>query len=245
MPTGAEALINIKITPDQYGDLRIWDYPDNSFSHSNRYILCCDVGGTSANSDYTDIVILDRWWRTVGDGDAIVAEWHGHCPYAILAWKLAQLAKFYCNALLVVESNTLETRDIDTEGNHAAYILNEIAKYYPNLYAREQSPEDIRAGKPRKYGFHTNMLTKTLVIDHLNRLIDEHLYTEREELALEEFKVFIRYENGTLGASPKNHDDRVMARAIAHYVSNSMPTPQEIKKDEYVSKTKYKTESDI
>lgn len=245
MPTGAEALIDIKVTPDQYGDLKIWDYPDTSFAHSNRYILCCDVGGTSANADYTDIVVLDRWWRTAGDGDAIVAEWHGHCPYAILAWKLAQLAKYYCNALLVVESNTLETRDIDTEGNHAAYILNEIARYYPNLYTREQSPEDIRSGKPRKYGFHTNTLTKTLVIDHLNRLIDEHLYTEREEQALDEYKVYIRYENGTLGASPKNHDDRVMARAIAHYVSNSMPTPQEINPNQFYQRDKYRTESDI
>lgn len=228
MPTGAESLIDIRITPDRDGFFRIWEMPDTSFLHTHRYVLCCDVGGTSAKSDYTDIVVLDRWWRTAGEGDAIVAEWHGHCPYAILAWKLAQIAKFYCNAMLVVESNTLETRDIDTEGNHAAYILNEIAKYYPHIYARESSPEDIRNGRPTKYGFHTNTLTKTLVIDHLTRLIDEHLYTEREEEALKEYNVYIRYDNGTLGASAKYHDDRVMARAIAHYVSNSMPMPTEI-----------------
>lgn len=235
MPTGAESLLDIRITPDADGELRIWEYPDNSFSHRHRYVLCCDVGGTSAKSDYTDIVVLDRWWRTAGEGDAIVAEWHGHCPYAILAWKLAQLAKYYCNALLVVESNTLETRDIDTEGNHAAYILNEIAKYYPYIYARESSPEDIRNGSPKKYGFHTNTLTKTLVIDHLTRLIDEHLYTEREAEALAEYNVYIRYDNGTLGASSKNHDDRVMARAIAHYVSNNMPMPAEHFPDQLIS----------
>lgn len=237
MPTGAESLLDIRLTPDAHGDLRIWEHPDTSFPHSHRYILCCDVGGTSAKSDYTDIVVLDRWWRTNGEGDVIVAEWHGHCSYAVLSWKLAQLAKYYCNALLVVESNTLETRDIDTEGNHAAYILNEIAKYYPHLYYRESSPEDIRNGKPRKYGFHTNTLTKTLVIDHLTRLIDEHLYTEREEETLTEYNVYIRYDNGTLGAATKYHDDRVMARAIAHYVSNSMPMPAEVNPERLISRT--------
>ena len=245
MPTGAESLLDLRITADRDGDLRIWEMPDTSFTHAHRYILCCDVGGTSAKSDYTDIVVLDRWWRTEGQGDVIVAEYHGHCPYAILAWKLAQLAKFYCNALLVVESNTLETRDIDTEGNHAAYILNEIAKYYPRIYARESSPEDIRNGIPKKYGFHTNTLTKTLVIDHLTRLIDEHLYTEREVEALEEYNVYIRYDNGTLGASSKNHDDRVMARAIAHYVSNSMPMPTETKPDTFKQAPKYGNISSI
>lgn len=245
MPTGAESLLDIRLTPDENGELRIWEMPDSSFKHNNRYVLCCDVGGTSATADYTDIVILDRWWRTAGEGDVIVAEWHGHCPYSILAWKLAQLAKYYCNALLVVESNTLETRDIDTEGNHAAYILNEIANYYPYLYARQQSPEDIRSGAPKKYGFHTNTLTKTLIIDHLNRVIDEHLYTEREEEALNEYNVYIRYDNGTLGASAKMHDDRVMARAIAHYVSQQMPTPTEVKASELVAKNRQYSESDI
>lgn len=245
MPTGAESLLDIRLTPDENGELRIWEMPDASFKHNNRYVLCCDVGGTSATADYTDIVILDRWWRTAGEGDVIVAEWHGHCPYSILAWKLAQLAKYYCNALLVVESNTLETRDIDTEGNHAAYILNEIANYYPYLYARQQSPEDIRSGAPKKYGFHTNTLTKTLIIDHLNRVIDEHLYTEREEEALNEYNVYIRYDNGTLGASAKMHDDRVMARAIAHYVSQQMPTPTEVKASELVAKNRQYSESDI
>lgn len=245
MPTGSESLLDLRLTPDQYGDLRIWEYPDSSFKHSNRYILCCDVGGTSSTADYSDIVVLDRWWRTEGDGDVVVAEWHGHCSYSILAWKLAQLAKYYCNALLVVESNTLETRDVDTEGNHAAYILNEIANYYPNLYARRQSPEDIRAGLPRKFGFHTNTLTKTLIIDHLNRLIDEHLYTEREEEALLEYNVYIRYDNGTLGAQAKMHDDRVMARAIAHYVSNQMPTPAEVNTTDLIANDKEMSESYI
>lgn len=249
MPTGADSLVDIRITPDEDGFLRIWEYPDTSFRHQHRYILCCDVGGrsaTSQTSDFTDIVILDRWWRTAGEGDVVVAEWHGRCPYHILAWKLAQLAKYYCNALLVVESNTLETRDIDTEGNHAAYILNEIVTYYPNIYAREQSPEDIQAQKPRKYGFHTNTLTKTLIIDHLCRLIEEHLYTERETEALDEYSVYVRRENGVLEADGKgNHDDRVMARAIAHYVSAKMPTPSEVDSKHYQYTEQLRNESDI
>lgn len=245
MPTGCDSLQDIRLTTDTYGALRIWEYPDNSFSHNYRYVVCCDVGGTSATSDYTDIVVLDRWWRTAGEGDVIVAEWHGHCTYAILAWKLAQIAKFFCNALLIVESNTLETRDPDTEGNHAIYIFNEIANYYPNLYARKQSPEDIKANRPRKYGFHCNTLTKTLIIDHLCRVLDEQLYTERETEALNEYSVYMRRDNGVMEADGKHHDDRVMARAIALYVSNSLPTPTEIIPGQYKIIDRQRNESDI
>jgi hypothetical protein len=68
-------------------------------------------------------------------------------------------------------------------------------------------------------------------------VLDEHLYTEREAEALAEYNVYIRYDNVVLGASAKNHDDRVMARAIAHYVSNSMPTPSEINPDKFKIKS--------
>ena len=73
----------------------------------------------------------------------------------LLAWKAAQIASFYDDALLVIESNTLETKDRDrvVDGNQAPFILNQIKEVYPNLYARKQSDEDIKEGKPVRYGF--------------------------------------------------------------------------------------------
>ncbi|MEG1580760.1 MAG: hypothetical protein RR386_05825 [Bacteroidaceae bacterium] len=86
-----------------------------------------------------------------GDKPTIAAEWHGHIRHDLLAWKAAQISTFYKKALLVIESNTLETKDKDrdTDGNHTEYILNQIADVYDNLYSRKQSEESIAEGKPK------------------------------------------------------------------------------------------------
>ena len=81
----------------------------------------------------------------------VCAQWYGHIDMDLLAWKAVQVAHLYDNALLVVESNTLETHDEEhwlEGGDQSAYILNAIRDVYPNLYARKQSPEDIKRRAP-------------------------------------------------------------------------------------------------
>ena len=85
----------------------------------------------------------------------VAAEWHGHIDHDKVAWKAAQIATMYGEALLVIESNTLETEG--TEGDNFEYILDEIAGHYDNLYSR--TPIDqIRQGAPKRWGFHTNSI---------------------------------------------------------------------------------------
>ncbi len=229
---GKEALEELKFFPERNGDLAVWEMPDTSFRHRDRYIVAVDVGGRSAKADWSIIVVLDRWQRTTGGGDTVVAQWRGHIRHDLLAWKMAQIAAFYCDALLVVESNTFETRDAATEGAHTAFILDQIGQVYRNLYTRETPPESVRQGKPgRKWGFQTNIRTKPLIIDHLTRVIEEHLYTERDEEALHEYRVYQRDNNGATNAAENEHDDRLMARAIALYISDNMPEPREVTTD--------------
>lgn len=224
---GKDALKNVKFFKEQNGDLRIWEMPDNSFKHYGRYIVAVDVGGRGAKADWSVIVVIDRWPRTEGKGDEIVAEWYGHIRHDLLAWKMAQIATFYCDALLVVESNTFETRNVDTEGEHSAYILDRIGQVYRNLYAREAAPESIRqGGRGRKWGFQTNMRTKPLIIDNLIRIVEDGLYTEREKDTLTEYRVYQRDNNGAMNAADGYHDDRLMARAIGLYISENMPLPR-------------------
>ena len=222
---GPEALRGLHFVEDSLGELKIWEMPDTSFRHKNRYVVAVDVGGVSQRSDFSVILVLDRWPRTEGRGDEVVAEWHGHIQHDLLAWKMAQVAAFYCNALLVVESNTFETRDPATEGEHTPFILDQLGNAYRNMYTRVASPENIRQGRGRKWGFQTNTHTKALVIDNLIAIINNSLYTEREIDALEEYNVFQRDERGGMNAAEGSHDDRLMARAIALYVSMNMPMP--------------------
>lgn len=145
-----------------------------------------------------------------------------------LAWKAVQVAEYYNHALLVIESNTLETNNTKGESE---YILNLVREVYDNLYARKQSAEDIKAKAPLKYGYHTNTLTKPVLIHNLRTVIREHLYTERCEECLDEYHTYIETEKGGYEAMEGYHDDRLMTRAIGMQVCfHEMDLPQIVKK---------------
>ena len=226
------------------GNLEIWYMPDLDTPMRNRYIVSVDVGGVGDKSDYSCIRVADRYSMTEGGVPEIVAQWHGHIEHDKLAWKAVQIAHLYGDALLVIESNTLETEG--TEGNNFEYILNEIAGTYFNLYSRTSETE-IRQGRPRRWGFHTNPSTKPMVINFLNKAIRDGLYIEHctatcDELDLYEFK-----ENGKeMGAVEGNHDDRTMATAILIWVCYNYPLPSAIQKsNNYTKKTRIISEASI
>ena len=150
----------------------------------------------------------------------------------LLAWKSAQIAAFYDNALLVIESNTLETKDRAryVDGDQSLFILNQIKEAYDNLYARKQSEDDIINKAPRKYGFHTNTATKPAVISTLVEMVRESGYVERDERCLDEF---LTYEQigSSFGAIAGKHDDLLMTRAIGLYICfHEMELPTERKR---------------
>ena len=217
---GPEALKRIKFCEDRQGLLKVWELPELEFKVVNRYLTVVDVGGRSSGADYSVVVVFDRYWMMEGDKPEVVAEWYGHIDHDLLAWKAAQIAAFYDNSLLVIESNTLETRDKerDTDGDHTSFILNQIADVYPNLYARRQSEEAINSGAPRKWGFHTNSSTKPMIIDHLIRMIRVQAYIERGRGCLDEYLCYEKKENGSFGAISGRHDDRLMTRAIGLFI---------------------------
>lgn len=212
------------IIPGEKGDeerLWVWLMPENEKTLRDRYIVAVDVGGTGEKADYSCILVADRIAMCEGGVPEIAACWHGHIEHDKLAWKAVAIARAYNNALLVIESNTLETEG--TEGNNFEYILTEIAGKYNNLYCRTSQIE-IKQGRPRRWGFHTNSSTKPMVINFLVKALRDSLYIERclqttYELDLYEFK-----ENGReTGAIEGNHDDRVMATAILVWVCYNHP----------------------
>ena len=204
---------------------------------TDRYLVVVDVcKGHTEKADYSVIAVFDRVYMMAAEPPSIVAQWYGHIDMDLLAWKATQVAAYYNNALLVIESNTLETNN--TKGE-AEYILNLIREVYGDkLYARKQSAEDIREGIPRKYGFHTNILTKKVIIHNLKTIIREHLYTERDEGCLEEYAPYIETEKGGFEAMEGYHDDKLMTRAIGLQVCyHEMEIPCVVKKP---PKTKHK-----
>lgn len=219
---GELALNGLRFNEDKQGLLWVWSLPeiDDDEIVTDRYLTVVDVGGRSHKADWSVIVVFDRLYMTEGGKPCVVAQWYGHIDIDLLAWKAAQIAAFYDNSLLVIESNTLETHDKEraVDGDQSQFILNQIRDIYPNLYARKQSEEDIRTGAPRKYGFHTNVATKPMIISTLVKVIREGLYVERDARCLDEYLTYEKKRNGAFGAVVGKHDDLLMTRAIGLHI---------------------------
>lgn len=227
---GKNALKNLRFSEDSQGLLWVWDMPeiDDKEIVTNRYVTIVDIGGRSKKADWSVILVIDRLFMMDGGRPQVVAQWYGHIDMDILAWKAAQIAAFYDNSLLVIESNTLETHDKErsVDGDLSHFILNQIKDVYPNLYARKQTEDEIREGIPRKYGFHTNVSTKPMIISTLIKVVREHSYIERDERCLDEYVVYEKKQNGAFGAIIGKHDDLLMTRAIGlHICFYEMPIP--------------------
>lgn len=212
------------------GGWKIWKLPETATGgfYEDRYLVAVDVGGRSLKADWSVIAVFDRLPMLEGRGPEVVAQWRGHTDFDLLARNAAIAGKFYGNALLVIESNTLETREQERklEGDQSGFLLNRLREVYDNLYARQGNAEDIRRGMPMRYGFHTNTATKPMIISTLIQVIREGQYTERDPMCLDEYMAYERRQNGSYGAIAGHHDDLLMTRAIGLHISfHEMPLP--------------------
>ncbi|WP_290052673.1 hypothetical protein [uncultured Muribaculum sp.] len=206
-----------EIADDGRGTLSVWKLPDSgSENYRNRYVVAVDVGGRSDKSDYSVILVLDS--SPCGGVPEVVAQWRGHCDHDILTKRAALMGRWYGEALLVVESNTLESSGSD--GETGLSLLAELAENYPNMYHRECYDREYSADLPGiRVGFHTNRATKSLIITNLIAMVREGAYVERDAGMINELSVFEYKVNGSTGAKDGCHDDRLMTRAIALHVA--------------------------
>ena len=198
--SGVEAKADIHLVSASNGLLKVWSLPESHAAVCSRYMVVVDVGGRCPSSDYSVIAV----WRLRTDVSkpAIVAQWRGHIDHDQLAWKAMQLAIYYHNALLVVESNTL-TNEAARAGE-SDYILESVKQVYGNLYQRGKN----------KPGFHTNVKTKGKAIAALVAAVRDGRYVERDLDAVNEMRDYQDQGGGRYGARPGKHDDILMTRAI-------------------------------
>lgn len=229
---GEKAIEGLRFKKESDGRLFMWHDVERSDIEevTDRYLVVVDVcKGHTKNADFANILVIDRLFMMDGEPPVVAAEWHGHIDMDKLAWKATQVAAYYNNALLVIESNTLETNNTKGEAEYILTLIHEV--YGRQLYARKQSAEDIRQGLPKKYGYHTNPLTKKVVIYNLKVVIRERLYIEREEACLDEYLTYVETENNVFEAMEGYHDDRLMTRAIGMQVCyHEMELPRIVKR---------------
>ncbi len=204
------------------GELQIWAEPVNR----GDYIVSVDIGGRSAASDWSVIAVMRRGDPSTGGRHEIVAQWRGHVDHDILVDIARVIAERYNYALLIIESNTLES-EANAGAGANAYVLDRLAASYYNIYRRGPSLASGESGAPR-IGFHTNRATKVAAINCLIRALREDEYIERSAEACYEYTVYRLQPNGSYGAIKGHHDDIVMTRALAMYAVYDTPTPEVI-----------------
>ncbi len=200
----------VRFYHDANGLLKVWQQPEDT-AQPRRYMVVVDVGGRSDKADYSVIMVMDTHTEAPGmRRPEVVAQWRGHIDHDRLAWKAMHIARYYCNALLVIESNTLETEYSDADAGE--FILNTLGRKYKNLYRRAN-------GKP---GFQTNRHTKQQAVYALIRAVREKLYVEHDGEAINEMTTYEQLDRGRFEAQKGHHDDIVMTRAIAMAVLDEM-----------------------
>lgn len=186
------------------GLFTLWTMPRPEAS----YIVSVDIGGRSRDSDWSVICVLDRGDTRQHRRPEVVGEWRGHVDHDILAAKAEAIARFYCNALLVVESNSWES---SSEGE-GRYILERLSHSYRNLYFRRG---ESGGGLP---GFHTNTRTKPALVANMVAYVRDCGYVERSSRACDEMLCYEALPDGSYSAHRGANDDCLMTRAIALYV---------------------------
>lgn len=217
--TGPQALLGVSFRPDPKGAMQLWEMPEPGAS----YIVAVDVGGLSDNSDWSVIAVIRR-----GQRPAVAAQWRGHLDHDLLAWKAAMTARLYNTAVLVFESNTLESERRPADGpdpRQGAAILNELYYCYPELYRRKAPGQAARARIP---GFHTNRQTKSMIITELIAAVRDGRYIERSADACDELATYERLSNGSYAARSGRHDDILITRAIGLHVARELDSPSSL-----------------
>ncbi|MCP3965101.1 MAG: hypothetical protein GY718_01930 [Lentisphaerae bacterium] len=187
-----------KFVSNDEGALKIWQRPRLGES----YVIGADVaeGIQTEDRDYSSADVINC--RT---GQQVA---HVHCKLDPDRFGefLNFLGRYYNDALMGVEAN-----------NHGWAVLTTLKhKNYRRLYQRETLDANANNRKVKKVGWLTTSKSKYKIIDGLVAIIRDHDSGIVCLETLSEFKDYSILEDGSYGAVPGRHDDRVMSYAIAY-----------------------------
>lgn len=178
------------------GNLYIYDYPQ----WEEPYVIGADVA-LGVGQDYSVAVVMNKQHQ-------VVAMYRNN-RIDPSAWGelLFYLGRYYNNALLAVESNSM--------GIATLQRLDQMG--YVNLY-RQTKMANVSNEEGERLGFRTTSATKPAIIGNLKNLIEnEELYIPDAHM-IQELKDYISTETGKTEAAPGCYDDTVISLAICSEV---------------------------
>jgi hypothetical protein len=167
------------------GELAVWLPP----LAGKEYVVAVDPAGGGRDGDYSAVQVVEL------ESGLQCAEFAGHATGTEFAQLITNLAEDYNRAWLVVERN-----------NHGSGVLALVDSvcHYAKIY---------RQGG--QLGWLTNSVTRPAVLGRFDVALVEKPECFQSRALLAECRSFVRMTDGSTGAKPGTHDDRVMAMAIA------------------------------
>ena len=198
---------NIKFVDSRDGYITLHEEPrvktnrEGEVTHKAPYVLGGDTAGTGKDF-FTGKMICNL------DGNTVATLHKQYIDEDLYAEQMYCLGMYYNEALIGIEINYSRqpTRILQKKYN------------YPNLYMRERL-DGASDRAIMDYGFETTSRTKPIIIGELAQIMRETPWCECDIPTLKEMTTFVKKDNGKLEAIDGCHDDLVMAKAIAHFIS--------------------------
>ncbi len=156
-----------------------------------RYLVAVDPAGGTEEGDFSTAEVVDRLTGLQ------CAEVQARGPPRLLAERVAELARQYGNATLVVERN-----------NHGAAVL---------AYLEKEAGLEIYQGSDGQPGWLTTSASRDSMLGGLGVLLSRESRLLHSRRLLEECRSFV-LKQGRMEAAAGAHDDLVIAMAIAQAV---------------------------
>ena len=200
---------------DRLASLKIWEEPvDTAY-----YVIGADPAYGS--SDWADRFCI-QVYRVYADGmEQVAAFATSEMNTYQFAWVIAHLAGAYKNSTLNLEVNGPGQAVINELKNlkrQAANMGSALGKDLMDVYANMQNyiwrRNDTLGGMSNSIGWLTTSATKERMLTYMKDFFERGMMEINDMDTIEEMKTLVR-NNGSIEASGRNKDDRVIASALA------------------------------
>jgi len=200
---------------ERLATLKVWEEPiDTAY-----YVIGADPAYGS--SDWADRFCI-QVYRCYADGMEQVAEFAtSEMNTYQFAWAIAHLAGAYKNSTLNLEVNgpgqavINEIRNLKRQavalGGRAGHDLMDVLGSMQNYIWRRN---DSMSGMSNSFGWMTTTQTKERMLSYMKDYFERGMMAIYSEELLEEMKTIVR-DGGSIQASGRNKDDRVIASGLA------------------------------
>lgn len=174
--------------------LSLWKEPIDG----RRYVIGADVA-EGTGGDFSVATIMDE------ETTETVARWRGDAEPHEFGEILDQLGRYYKNALIACEIN-----------NHGLTTVQRLRDlHYDNLYRRERGMDERFEEFTSSLGWKTDRRTKPLMINALAEAILTGKLKDKDITFIRECMSYVIDDRGRTNAQEGQHDDTVIATAIA------------------------------